>query len=132
MHSHDPAAAAAFYSAGFGWEVTDQGWATSIRVPGYGDHLESTIDPDIRTRQASAPEGFADVIGGIQAASEGEDPHWHVTFSVSDRDASAAAVARLGGAVVTTFDAGWVRAAVVTDPQGAVFTLSQFIPADSS
>jgi hypothetical protein len=36
--------------------------ATMWRVPGYGDHLEATVDPDIRARQASAPEGFEDAM----------------------------------------------------------------------
>jgi predicted enzyme related to lactoylglutathione lyase len=108
----------------------DQGWAVSIRVPGYGDHLAATIDPDIHARQASAPEGFADVIGGVEPVGEREPPHWHVTFSVADRDESVAALERLGGAVVSTFDNEWVRAAVVRDPAGSMFTLSQFAPAE--
>jgi predicted enzyme related to lactoylglutathione lyase len=62
LHTADPAAAGSFYAAGFGWRIVDQGWATAIQVPGYGDHLEATVDPDIRTRQAIAPEGFEDVI----------------------------------------------------------------------
>ncbi len=48
LHTADPAAAARFYEAGFGWRVVDQGWGVAIQVPGYGDHLEATVDPDIR------------------------------------------------------------------------------------
>lgn len=40
-------------------------WSTTIEVPGYGQHLASTVDPDIYERQANAPEGFADVIGAV-------------------------------------------------------------------
>lgn len=126
----DAAGAGERYAAAFGWLVEDQGWSTSIRVAGYGDHLEATVDPDIRARQAQAPEGFADVIGGIRDLRDGEQPHWHVTFTVADRDASVAAVERLGGSVVTPFENDWVRAATVRDPLGAVFTVSQFAPQD--
>ena len=72
LHTTDPAAAQRFYEGALGWRVVDQGWSTAIQVPGYGDHLEATVDPDIRTRQASAPEGFEDVIGGIAAPQDGE------------------------------------------------------------
>jgi predicted enzyme related to lactoylglutathione lyase len=57
LHTGDAAAAGGFYSRVFGWEFDDVGFATMIRRPGYGEHLESTIDPDIRRRQASAPPG---------------------------------------------------------------------------
>ncbi len=128
LHTGDPTAAGDFYSAAFGWRVVDQGWGTAIQVPGYGDHLEATVDPHIRTRQASAPEGFEDVIGGIAPLTELEHPHWHVTFTVDDRDASMAAVERLGGVVLSTAEDDWTRTAVVRDPAGAEFTLSQFVP----
>lgn len=130
LHTADPEAAARFYAPAFGWEIADQGWSVSIRVPGYGDHLEETVDPDIRTRQAHAPEGFADVIGAIAPLTGTESPHWHVTFTVADRDASAATAERLGATVLSRHDNEWVRAATVADPQGAVLTLSQFAPAE--
>ncbi|MDO9455450.1 VOC family protein [Nocardioides sp.] len=129
LKSRDVAAAGAWYAEAFGWRIVDQGWSTSIQVPGYGDHLEATVDPDIRTRQAQAPDGFEDVIGGILAA-EGDDPHWHVVVTVADRDEAAAEVERLGGTVHDTHETDWARAAEVGDPQGARLTLSQFAPKD--
>lgn len=128
LHTPDPAAAADFYRRAFGWRIADQGWATVIQVPGYGDHLESTVDPDIRTRQEMAPDGFEDVIGAIAPTAEGEDPDWHVTFTVADRDEAVAAVERLGGTVVRSGEDDWTRNALVTDPQGASFTVSQLAP----
>ncbi len=128
LHTPDPGLAAAFYGQAFGWAVVDQGWAMAIQVPGYGDHLEATVDPDIRTRQASAPDGFEDVIGGMVATTEGEPAHWHVTFSVADRDASAAKAEELGGSVLGRDEDDWSKKAVVRDAQGAVFTISQFAP----
>ncbi|MEJ7772083.1 MAG: VOC family protein [Geodermatophilaceae bacterium] len=49
LHTADSSAAIAFYELAFGWQVDDLEFATMIRRPGYGDHLEATIDPDIRT-----------------------------------------------------------------------------------
>jgi len=130
LRTSDPAAAGAFYADVLGWQLVDQGWATVIQVPGYGDHLAATSDPDIRSRQAHAPEGFADVIGVIGRVAEGQRPHWHVTFTVADRDAAADAVRRLGGGVEQTTEDDWTRKAVVRDPQGARFTVSQYTPPD--
>jgi uncharacterized protein len=128
LHTTDPAAAADFYTAAFGWRIVDQSWGTAIQVPGYGDHLEATVDPEIRIRQASVPEGFEDVIGAVARVADGEQPHWHVTFTVADRDESADAVERLGGAVLSTAVDDWTRTALVRDPGGAEFTVSQFAP----
>lgn len=128
LHTSDPAAAAEFYAAAFGWRIVDQGWGNAIQVPGYGDHLEATVDPDIRSRQSSAPEGFEDVIGAIAPAAAGERPHWHVTFTVADRDEAVAAVERLGGSVLSSAEDDWTRNALVRDIGGAELTVSQFAP----
>lgn len=128
LHVADPTAALPFYRDLFGWQVTDMGpdAGAMIGVPGYGDHLESTVDPDIRVRQADAPPGFADVVAQAEPSAPGETPQWHVAFSVADRDASAAAAERLGGTVVSREDGVWTLAARIRDPWGAEFTLSQF------
>jgi len=57
-----------------------------------------------------------------------DEPSWSVTFSVADRDDSAATAERLGGTVVSSAEGMWSRTALVRDPQGAQFTLSQFTP----
>lgn len=130
LHTADPAAATRFYGEVFGWSVVDLGFASMIKRPGYGDHLEATIDPGIRTRQAAVatPPGFADAIGWLGPVDSGEEPHWHVTFTVADRDQAAAAAERLGGTVLARADSDWTRDAVICDPQGGVFTASQFTP----
>jgi uncharacterized protein len=130
LHTGDPDAAIGFYESVFGWVFDDLGFATMIRVRGYGDHLAATSDPDIHQRQASAPPGFADVIGGLAALQPGEPPHWHVSFTVADRDAAAKTAERLGGTVESTAESQWTRTAVIRDPQGATFTASQFTPPD--
>ena len=54
-----------FYGAVFGWEFDPVdfggGPMAMVRVPGYGDYLES-IDPGVRKRHADggAPPGFTD------------------------------------------------------------------------
>ncbi len=60
---------------------------------------------------------------------DGDVPHWHVTFSVDDRDAAAERALALGAAdLAGPVDTPFTRMATVRDPQGAVFTLSQFVP----
>ncbi len=100
-----------------------------IRLPGYGDHLESTVDPQIRERQAQAPAGFADVVAGVGAdVSPGGEDRWTVRFTVADRDDTVGAAERLGATVLSSADTPWTREAVIRDPQGAELTLSQFTP----
>ena len=131
LETADPAAPD-FYARVFGWEFDRQDFATLIRCPGYGDHLAATVDPDIRERQASVatPIGFEDAIAWLAPARDDEPPHWHVSFTVADRDETAAIVERLGGTVVTTTDTEWTHDALIRDPQGGTFTASQFVPPD--
>ena len=131
LHTDEPGSIA-FYAGVFGWEVDELGFATVIRRPGYGDHLETTVDPSVRERQAKvgAPPGFEDAIAWVAPLEPRMAPHWHVSFSVADRDAAAETAERLGGEVLATDENQWTRTALVRDPQGAVFTASQFTPPD--
>jgi predicted enzyme related to lactoylglutathione lyase len=143
LSTRDVAAAAAFYSAVFGWQSmpVDFGFgeARMWRMPGYGDFLEQN-DPGVRERhsEAGAPEGFTDAIAWLQPmtgdqVANNEQPHWSVTFSVDDADAVAERAHKLGGTVLAPpFDVPYSRMAVLQDPQGAVFTVSKYIPPDSS
>lgn len=117
-----------FYTALFGWEYVDMGSGleSMIAVPGYGDHLAATVDPDIRERQKGAPERFADVIGAVHPVAGHEQPHWHVKVSVASRADAIAATERLGGTVLSTDDTTWADLVTIRDPQGAVLTLSEF------
>ncbi len=139
LSTDDPQGAGAFYTAVFGWiaEPVDMGGAeaTMWRLPGYGDFL-ATLEPGIRERQAEsgAPTGFEDAIGWMmpltsEQVADGVAPHWGVTFTVADTDAIAASAVALGGEVVVApYDAGPVRSAVLSDPQGAVFSVNTFNP----
>jgi uncharacterized protein len=133
LNTGDAAAAEAFYAPLFGWELTDVGFGTMIRRPGYGDHLAATVDPGIRERQdgISAPPGFEDAIGWLIPLDEGSD-HWHVTFTVADRDDSVAVAEKLGATVISSEDTEWTKSALIRDPQGAELTLSQFTPTERS
>jgi hypothetical protein len=52
-----------------------------------------------------------------------------VTFGVDDADATAARASELGGKlIVPPFDAPWTRMSIISDPQGAMFIASQFVP----
>jgi predicted enzyme related to lactoylglutathione lyase len=130
LHASDPRVAIAFYEKAFGWQADDLGFATMVRRPGYGDHLEATVDPDIRSRQAGVhvPPGFEDAIAWVATTGPDEAPRWHVSFAVADRDQTAAAAERLGAQVLRRDDTAWRSTALIRDPQGAEFTASQFTP----
>lgn len=53
----DVGVAASFYGGAFGWEA-----------------------------EISVPPGFEDAIASFVDASRSEQPHWHVTFAVEDRE----------------------------------------------
>lgn len=129
MNTRDPDGAKAFYGAVFGWGTMPMGGgAEAWTLPGYGDHLE-LLNPGTRERMASfgAPEGFIDVVATLNQ-TDGQ-ANWSVTFAVEDADATTQKATELGGQVVAgPFDAPWVRMAVISDPQGAVFVASQFVP----
>jgi hypothetical protein len=73
--------------------------------------------------------GFEDVVAGLEPLQPGVPPHWSVTFMVDGADEIAKKATELGGKVlVAPFDAPWVRMTVLSDPQGATFIASQFVP----
>ena len=70
--------------------------------------------------------GGQQVGGSMTPQMPGVPNHWHVYFAVADADATAAKAAELGGAVVAEpFDMPVGRMAVISDPQGAVFSIIQ-------
>jgi uncharacterized protein len=140
LETSDLEGSSTFYNSVFGWEsdIVDfgRGSFAMCRLPGYGDFLEQ-FDPDLRTRQAGAgaPSGFEDAVAWIVPLSNDgsgghASPHWSVTFSVDDADAVAERARRLGGRIlVPPVDTPPVRVAILSDPQGAVFSVSKFDPA---
>ncbi len=134
LNSRDFAGASSFYGTVFGWETLDlRGGERLWRLPGYGDHLQQR-DPGLRERiaQSGGPKGFEDVVAALSPIADEQldvSPDWSVTIAVDDADATAARAAQLGGEIVVPpFDAPWVRMTVITDPQGASFIASKFVP----
>jgi uncharacterized protein len=133
LHTRDVERAAAFYHAAFGWEVVDIGGSPMWALPGYGEFLDR-LNPGTLAgfAESGAPAGFENVVASmalIAADDATTEPHWGVTFGVADTDASAKLAVELGGRLVSgPVDAPWVRFAVIADPQGAVFTASQYVP----
>lgn len=133
LNTRDPESAKAFYRSVFGWETLSLGEAEMWLLPGYGDHLEQS-DPGIRARMAEtgAPDGFVDVVATLNPLGDDQPDvpaHWTVTFGVDDADQTAAKAEELGGQVLLPpLDAPWVRMTVISDPGGATFVASQFVP----
>ncbi len=68
--------------------------------------------------------GGHQVGGSTPPPVQGLPNHWHVYFAVADTDVAAARVAELGGSVlVQPFDTPAGRIAIVSDPQGAAFSV---------
>jgi predicted enzyme related to lactoylglutathione lyase len=115
LHTHEPDAATAFYAALFGWETQEFGGATLFRLPGYvGGRSRQPIPQDVvavmAPRELSVP------------------PHWNVNLQVSDVDLTAEVVTAQGGKLLAPpFDTPGFRNAVIQDPQGAVFSVSQLV-----
>ena len=134
LNSRDVDGAKSFYASVFGWDTLSlDGGAEMWTLPGYGDYLERD-NPELRKQMAEggAPAGFEDVVASLNPIADDQPDtpaHWSVTFAVDDADAIAERAAELGGRVaVPPFDAPWVRMTVLTDPQGATFIASKFVP----
>jgi predicted enzyme related to lactoylglutathione lyase len=134
LSTRDLEGAKAFYGAVFGWETLGIGGAAQMwTLPAYGDFLEART-PGMRAGMAEmgAPEGFESVVASLDPIPADQPDNraaWGVTFAVDDADAIAERAFQLGGSVVEApHDAPWVRTTVITDPQGATFRASQFVP----
>jgi predicted enzyme related to lactoylglutathione lyase len=135
LNTRDADGAKSFYGSVFGWKTLAlPGGVEFWTLPGYGDHLEANYSPGLRKQveEVGGPKGFEDVVAAINMIP-GDQPdtpaHWSVTFATDDADATAAKAKELGGdVVVSPFDAPWVRATVLADPQGATFIASKFVP----
>jgi uncharacterized protein len=132
LNTRDVEGAKKFYGAVFGWETLAGDAAPFFTLPGYGDHLEE-IQPGTRERmeEAGGPVGFENVVAALQEIPEDQPDtpaHWSVTFATDDADATADKATELGGKVIVPpFDAPWVRMAIISDPQGAMFIASKYV-----
>ena len=143
LNTRDPEQARSFYGDVFGWEASkpedgEEDGMVFWRRPGYGEFLDA-INPGTlaQAEEMGAPEGFPDAVGWLMTITDDRfppetPPHWSTSFAIASADATAKRAAELGGTVlVEPMDAPWVRFTVVRDPQGAIFTASQFVPPES-
>jgi predicted enzyme related to lactoylglutathione lyase len=135
LNTRDPEGAKRFYGEVFGWTTLElPGSFTAWTLPGYGDYLEREVNPGIRKQieDTGGPEGFEDVVAALVPIGDDQPdtpPHWSVTFAVDDADTIAEKTTELGGKVILPpMDAPWVRMTVISDPQGATFTASKYVP----
>ena len=116
LNSPDPERAAAFYGALFGWTTETFGEGagafTMFRLPGYVGG---------EPRQPVSREVVA-----TMSATDGDAPsHWSIGLWDRDVDATAAKAVELGGSVIAPpFDTPISRTAVLADPHGASFSIS--------
>jgi uncharacterized protein len=122
LNTRDPEGAKAFYGAVFGWgtETFDMGEAAVAlcRLPGYvGGEPEQPVPRDVVGVMAPmTSDRFPDEVPS----------YWSVDFWVHDADAAAGKAAELGGkAVVPPYDIPGFRQAVLADPAGAAFSVSE-------
>jgi len=86
------------------------------RLPGYvGGEAQQPVPRDVVA--VMAPTGHA---------AAAVPPHWNVNLRVDDADATVEQAASLGGQVIAPpLDMPGFSHAVLADPQGAVFSISQ-------
>jgi uncharacterized protein len=116
LQTSDPDRAAAFYRDVFGWEAEVFGPVHLLRLPGY---VGGTPDQPV-------PRDVVAVMAPL--ADAGADARWDVDFWVQDADATAEHATALGGRVVVpVHDRPQFRSAVLADPGGAAFSISQLV-----
>jgi predicted enzyme related to lactoylglutathione lyase len=125
LNTSDPGGAQAFYGALFGWETEPFGTSgfEVFRLPGYvgGQPLQPVARDTVAgllPMDAEGPEG----------SGAGQRPRWDVDFWIDGIDAAAERAQAGGGTVLAgPFDQGDFRTAVLADPAGAAFSISQLM-----
>ena len=114
LRTPDEDGAAAFYGALFGWESEAGGPISLFRLPGFvGGEPQQPVPRDVVAAMMDGGDGSAG---------------WAVDFWIADADAAAATAEQSGGRVLEPpADAGPFRRAVLSDPEGAAFSVSQLV-----
>jgi len=112
LDTPDPERAAAFYGELFGWTTEAFGPATMFRLPGFvGGEPQQPVSREVVA-----------VMLPVQA----ERARWLVDFWVEDLDAAVGRGEEAGGSTVAPpFEAPPGRSAVLADPAGVTFSISQ-------
>jgi predicted enzyme related to lactoylglutathione lyase len=123
LHTTDLESSKAFYGAVFDWTYEPFGQPDArmelLRLPGYvGGEPHQPVPRDV-----------VGVMMPIERnGSRAGASHWSVDFWVDDADATAERAAERGGRIVVApFDIPGFRTAVLADPQGAEFSISQLV-----
>ncbi len=125
LNTRDPEGAKAFYGAVFGWETDTfdmgEGEITLWRLPGYvGGEPSQPVSREV--------VGVMVPMSGDRSP-EDVSAHWSVDFWVDDVDAAADKAAEQGGEIkVSPFHTSVGKTAILSDPQGAVFSVSKVGP----
>jgi len=123
LSTSDPDRAARFYGALFGWRTEPfslgDAEVTMFRLPGYvGGEPEQPVPRDV----------VATMVPGAPAGDGTALARWGVDFWIDDVDAAVATAAELGGSVVVPpYDLPMFRQAVLADPRGGGFTLTELV-----
>jgi predicted enzyme related to lactoylglutathione lyase len=124
LHTRDTQAAAEYYGAVLGWstETFDMGDGelTIFRLPGFvgGEPSQPVSRETVAVMREMSAKDFPEDV----------PPHWHCDFWVADCDGTAVKAKELGGNLIAEpFDTPPFRSAVIRDPQGATFSISQLV-----
>jgi uncharacterized protein len=124
LQTPDAEKAMAFYAQVFGWraetfELDRAMHVTLLRLPGYvGGEPEQPVPRDVVAVMVELEHG------------SGEPSRWSVDFWIEDAVAAAAVASELGGQVlVTPHEIPGFRRAILADPAGAAFSVSELRPA---
>lgn len=114
LQTPDAEQAVAFYGALFGWEVEMFGEVGMFRRPGYVGGLPEQPVP-------------RDVVAVFTALQDGS-PRWSVDFWADDVERVVGTARERGGSVLAgPYDVPLFKQAVVADPAGATFSVSQLV-----
>lgn len=111
LMTRQPNAAKRFYSEVFGWEPRDR-----------------EIEGMVFTYFFHRVRGIAGVMEMSDQWPQAVPSHWQASFAVEDADARAARVIELGGNAQPVATTPFGRSALLTDPHGATFSISQQTP----
>jgi predicted enzyme related to lactoylglutathione lyase len=119
LNTRDVEGAKAFYGAVFGWVPEEFGGGITLwRLPGYvGGEPAQPVPRDVVAVMAPiSADRFPDEVPS----------HWSVDLWIDDADAAAETAAKHGGTVIAPpFDSPPFRQAVIADPHGASFSVSE-------
>jgi predicted enzyme related to lactoylglutathione lyase len=125
LNTNDPAGAKEFYGTLFGWQTEPFGTSgfEMFRLPGYfgGQPLQPVARDTVAGLIPMDPDG-------PEGSGRPQRPRWDVDFWIDGVDDAAERARACGGTVLAApFDQGNFRTAVLADPAGASFSISQLM-----